>query len=110
MPPTKTAAKNTRWALMEQRVEFLEEKMNSGLEQINRKMDEIKKDNVTEVVRLSGTITELKDMQTKFQEKVSDKFEALVCKITDNKIAITKIVAGVGALLAIIEIALKVWK
>ena len=111
MPPTKSAMKNTRWVLMEQRVEFLEEKMDINLKALDEKISSLKSNEIahinTSLNDLKGEVTRgLGDLKKEFAERrnmIDQRLESI-------QRIIYKAVGALGAILTVINIALKVWK
>jgi hypothetical protein len=112
--PTKTSMKNTRWsrieqqnALLEQRVGFIEKSVNDDFVDINQELIDIK----AAIADIKGNcIKSLSDKIDGVRNEMLDRHEKIMEQIVANKIAITRIVVSVGAILTVINLTLLVLK
>ena len=100
---TKTAMKNTRWELMEQRVTFIEKRTDEHLEQIESKIDALKIDEIGYRKEVKETI---ECLRRDFQAELREIRQTIAC----IQKVIYRAVGAVGAVLTIVNIVLKVWK
>jgi len=97
---TKTTMKNTRWALMEQRLTFLEEKMKTCLDGLKVDIEDIKKNDIAHLHEA------IKGMESAFTSR-QDKCEA---KLDGMQAIIYKAMGAAAAIITVVNIVLKVWK
>lgn len=98
--PTKTATKNTRWLLMEQRIEFMEKTVEGRLTRVE---DSVKSLKDNEIAHLGVDIANLR---SEMQVFVTD----LRKRIEDIQAVIYKAVGAVGAIILVANILLRIWK
>jgi hypothetical protein len=97
---TKTAIKNNRWMLLEQRMTFVEKSMDGRLCRVEDSLKDLK---ANELMHLSSDIGKLRcDMQT--------QNEKLDGKISELQKIIYKAIGAIGAVLGILQIVLKIVK
>jgi len=98
--PTKTATKNTRWLLMEQRIEFMEKTVEGRLTRVEDSVMSLKNN---EIAHLGVDIANLR---SEMQVFVTD----LRKRIEDIQAVIYKAVGAVGAIILVANILLRIWK
>ena len=98
--PTKTATKNTRWLLMEQRIEFMEKTVEGRLTRVEDSVMSLKNN---EIAHLGVDIANLR---SEMQVFVTD----LRKRIEDIQAVIYKAVGAAGAIILVANILIKLWK
>lgn len=98
---TKSAFRNTRWQLMEQRIEFIEQRTDERLRTIETKIDSLKVDEV-------GYRKEVRDAISQLRIDTNAAIGSTQVKIEELQKIIYKAIGAIGAILGILQIVLKV--
>lgn len=100
---TKSVRRETRWELMEQRIEFVEKRTDDRLKTIDEKLDCIKEERAQDRAHIQQEVQRLRD-------EISEDLKSTHDKLDDLEKIIYKAVGGMGAALALIQLAIHFWK